>query len=122
MLLAKSYAAAFYTVSPSQAHVTYTNVTFISNLTSSVNFTNQQDCGSTLNHTFQLFNNPVGTNTTVVNLDRTIDQVNWIPVSTNTFTTNGVYEFNTSGKWAAYRWRVSSLTTNDSILANYMSE
>ena len=99
----------------------YTNVTFSSNITANVTFTNQQNTPDTIYHTFQFINNSAGTNTTTVNLDRTIDQVNWFPVSTNTVTRYTNIEYTATGEWFAYRWRVAALATNTTITALYMS-
>ena len=115
-------AAGEMIIPQSAGRIIYTNVTFSSNVTASVTFTNVQNTIITVNHTFQLFCTGAGTNVVTANLDRTIDEANWIPVSTNTVSTNGTVEYSVAGKWSKYRWRISAAATNATVTANYMAQ
>jgi hypothetical protein len=101
----------------------FTNVTFSSNITASVTFTNTQPSLFTIYHTFHLVYSPLGTNTTTATLERTLDGSFWYSVQTNTLTdgTNS-FEYSSVGKWAAYRWRVTALSTNATVRADYLAE
>ena len=99
----------------------FTNSTVLT-FTNSQTMTNIQGSKESLNHTCDIFGGGVGTNAITANLDSTIDGANWIPVSTNTISTNGFAEVKATGKWARFRWRVTALTTNATVTENYMAQ
>ena len=115
-----SLNGAEYQRNLNQFDVVFTNTTTVT-FTNSQIATNAQDTGRSIYHTFQLFCTSTATNAVTANLDKTIDGSNWIPVSTNTVTTNGIVEYSVVGKWAQYRWRVTA-TTNATVVENYMSQ
>ena len=100
----------------------FTNVTFASNFTSATTFTNTQPCLFTVNHTFQLFYVGTGTNSGTAALDRTIDGTNWFTAQSYTIPSTTNIEYTPTGKWWAYRWRITVLATNASAMADYMAE
>lgn len=115
-------AGELFFPNPSSTTIVFTNITFSSNVTAAVTYTNKQNSAMSRYHTFQFFCTQTGQGTNTVYLDRTIDGSNWIPVVTNTFTASGVYELNNEGKWAQYQWRVTSGATNATLVATYMSQ
>lgn len=126
-------AGEIFYPNPVQTRVVFTNQTFSSNWSSqatSLTFTNVQFTGISVFHTFQLFSVPwtntvtIGTNNVSASLDRTIDGTNWVPFYSTNMTgagTNAI-EVVTVGKWQSYRWRLTLLGTNLTVLANYMAE
>lgn len=99
-----------------------TNQFIGTNFTSSIGtITNMQSTYGTFNHTFQVFNNAVGTNTITFAVDRSIDTNNWVAVTNLTWTTATNWEYTTQGNWVAYRFRITALATNDTIIGNYMA-
>jgi hypothetical protein len=104
--------------------VVFTNITFASNITASVTFTNAQNTIVSSTHTFQLYYTPVGTNSATFYLDDTIDGSNWNPVSTNTTTGAATldYELDIQGKWSQYRWRGVVAATNATATGLYMAQ
>jgi hypothetical protein len=111
---------------PYQANSLYifTNTTFSSNVTATTVFTNYQGTLVSLNHTFQFNYTATGSNSTVVNLDRTTDFTanNWVPVWTNTWGVNTNVDYTYAGKWYQFRTRVNMQATNATLSQNYMAQ
>ena len=114
-------AAAPYWSSPTPNVSVFTNSISLT-FTNSQTVTNIQGTKESVNHTFHIFAATSGSNVITANLDRTLDGSNWIPVSTNTISTNGYAEIIAPGKWAQYRWRVTALTTNAALTENYFAQ
>jgi len=72
-----------------------------------------------LHHTIHI-NAP--SNFTVVTLDRSMDNSNWVPFSTNTLGSGvaTVTEIVATGKWSHFRARVSGMTNSGTISVNYL--
>jgi hypothetical protein len=104
------------------AFTTVCTNTITSNLTASVTYTNTFDCHAYVWHTIQCSATTAGTNVTTVNTDRTSDGATWIPVSTNSVSTNSVFEVSMIGKWQAIRYRVAAGTTNGTVNLSYMGQ
>jgi hypothetical protein len=99
----------------------FTNSTILT-FTNSQTVTNIQGSKESIQHTLDIFGSMTGTNAVIANLDSTIDGANWIPQSTNTISTNGFSEVKLTGKWAQFRWRLTALTTNGTVIENYMAQ
>ena len=106
----------------SAAGMVFTNVTFSSNFTAAVTFTNTQGSYKSVYHTFQLFYVGTGTNSGTAALDRTVDGANWYVAQSYTLPATTNIEYTPTGKWYTYRWRVTILATNASAVATYMSQ
>jgi len=74
-------------------------------------------------HTFWvvngLTNNSVGPTNTVY-LGRSLDNVNWVEWSTNSFTNANFAEVTLTGKWSWFRARVAGATTNVNVTVTYL--
>ena len=103
--------AADYLLMNNQFTKVYTNVLSFT-ATNGVTVTNSQVTAASVYHTFQFFYTASGTNTTTVVTDRTVDNSNWFPVATNTFTATASFETNYTGKWIGYRFRATFANSN----------
>lgn len=72
-----------------------------------------------LHHTFFIV---APTNVATVILDRSLNNTNWVPFSTNSLTTEAatVTEILATGKWSYFRARVSGMTNSGTITVNYL--
>jgi hypothetical protein len=120
MILCLTVNAAPFWSSPNPNFIVYTNIPVL--ITTNQSSTNTQETFKSTYHTVQIFYTVNGTNSTTVTLDRTIDGLNWIPYSTNTFTTSSNAEYTLVGKWSQFRFRSSFGATNGIEQINYISQ
>lgn len=105
----------------------YTNGVSLSG-TNGVSSTNSLDTADSVYHTFHFVLTSVGTNTTTISVDRTINSVNWFNVGTVVMSGNGtsITETNFVGKWASYRFRATFANSNPAtpiaLTAIYMGQ
>lgn len=104
--------------------VVFTNSTTSTNFVATGSITNVQGTVYTTTHCFQGFFTIVGTNAVATSnvFESTIDNVNWIPEQTNSWTTNGTFEYTVIGKRSAFRNRTYFVTTNANLTINYIAQ
>src|ERR1700722_7320510 len=110
-------AADFHVLNNQFTHV-YTN-TFSQTATNGVSVTNSISTADSIYQTFHFVYTAVGTNTTTVVTERTLDGSDYFPVVTNSLTASGMVEAQYTGKWVGYRFRSAFANTNAPSLAVY---
>lgn len=91
------------------------NTTIASVGASATNSTNAINVEGQIYHTFHVVS--LTTTAELVNLDRSLDNVNWVPFFTNAVS-NTTTEFTMTGKWSWFRARI--LSTNGQVSVNYL--